>query len=68
MKALKIKLFLKISAIFDIIFANKFTLTTFYEDGNINHKTTYCKKEVDLLSKPFKWFNIAHQYNKDETI
>ena len=66
MKALKIKLFLKISAIFDIIFANKFSLTTYYPDGLVNHKTTYDKKEVDALSQPFKWFNVAHEYKKPE--
>ncbi len=48
MKKLRYKIYLKLSAIFDIIFADKFELTTYNQKTDVRLVTTkYWKQEID---------------------
>ncbi len=48
LKVIRVKLFFKVSAIIDIITAEKFELITI-ENGKIVRKVRYCKKEIENL-------------------
>ncbi len=50
MKAFRLKIALKFFAILDIMFAERFVLTT-YKNGRQTSKTTFCKKEIDEAGK-----------------
>lgn len=46
MKAFRTKIVFIFCAILDVMFAEKFELTT-YKDGRKKAKTTFCKKEIE---------------------
>ena len=50
MKLFRIKFALKFIAILDLIFAERFELTT-YKDGKQKSKTEFCRKEINGLGK-----------------
>lgn len=53
-KALRIKLFLRLTAIFDVMFSEKFELTTWDKEGNRKSKTTFWRKEINEAYKKRK--------------
>lgn len=50
-KSFKIKFFLRLSAVFDVIFSEKFELTTWDKKGNRKSKTTFWRKEINEAYK-----------------
>lgn len=46
-KAMKFKFWFRLFAMFDVLFAERFELTTFDEKGEQKSKTKFCKTEID---------------------
>ena len=58
MKVFRIKLAFRFFAILDVMFAERFELTT-YKDGRQKAKTTFCKKEIDKAYRVAKLMNVT---------
>ena len=50
-KALKLKFCFRLFAMFDVLFAPKFELTTFRKDGSQSAKTKFDKAEIDSAGR-----------------
>ncbi|TVZ59240.1 hypothetical protein NA63_1767 [Flavobacteriaceae bacterium MAR_2010_105] len=46
-KAMKLKFWLRLFAMFDVIFSERFELTTWNKKGEQKAKTKFCKSEID---------------------
>ena len=46
-KAMKLKFWFRLFAIFDVLFAERFELTTWNKKGEQKAKTKFCKTEID---------------------
>ena len=49
MKKFRLKLFLRLSAILDVIVSEKFELTTWDKKGRQTSKTKFCKTDINNL-------------------
>jgi hypothetical protein len=46
-KAMKLKFWFRLFAMFDVLFAERFELTTWNKKGEQKAKTKFCKSEID---------------------
>ena len=46
-KAIKLKFWFRLFAMFDVLFAERFELTTWNKKGEQKSKTKFCKTEID---------------------
>jgi hypothetical protein len=51
LKAIRLKFLLRFYAVFEVIFSERFELTTWYNNGQQKSKTKFCKNEIDSAVK-----------------
>lgn len=51
LKAMRLKFLLRFYAVFEVIFSERFELTTWYNNGQQKSKTKFCKNEIDSAAR-----------------
>ena len=48
---MRLKFLLRFYAVFDVVFSDRFEITTWYNNGQQKSKTKFCKNEIDNAAK-----------------
>ena len=48
---MRLKFLLRFYAVFEVIFSERFELTTWYDNGQQKSKTKFCKNEIDSAAR-----------------